>query len=56
MLYQKYDLELDDELLTDDGRITRCRKSIDLIVKRVRGSEFSSVPGPQSSEEDIVVS
>ena len=54
MLYQEYDPELDDEWLTDNELLTRFRKAREKIVGKVKGVEFPSVQGPQSSEEDLV--
>ena len=55
MLDQEDDPEFDDEWLTADGQLPRFSKAREQIVGRVKGTEFPSVQGPQSSEEDIVV-
>ena len=55
MLDQEDDPELDDEWLTADEHLTCFSKAREKIVGRVKGSYSSSVQGPQSSEEDLVV-
>ena len=55
MLDQEDDPELDDEWLTSDEQLTRFSKAREQILGRVKGIESSSVQGPQSSEEDLVV-
>ena len=55
MLDQEDDPELDDEWLTANEQLTHFSKAREQIVWRVKGSESSSVQGPQSSEEDLVV-
>ena len=49
MLYQEDDPELDDDWLPDDERLTRFIKAGEKIVGMVKGTEFPSVQGPQSS-------
>ena len=55
VLDQEDDPELDDEWLTADEQLTRFRKAREKIVGRVKRIESTSVQGPQSSEEDLVV-
>ena len=55
VLDQEDDPELDDELLTDDERLSRFRKAREHIVGRVKVIESPSAQGTQSSEEDLVV-
>ena len=55
MLDQEDDPELYDEWLTDDEQLTHFRKAREKIVGRVKGTELSSVQGPQYYEEDLVV-
>ena len=55
MLDQEDDPELDDEWLTANDQVPRFSKAIEKIVGRVKGSELSSVQGPQSYEEDLFV-
>ena len=56
MLDQEDDPELDDEWLTANKHLTRFRKAREQIIGRVKGTESPSVQGPQSYEEDLVVS
>ena len=53
MLYQEDDPELDDEWLTSNEQLTHFIKDGEQIVGRVKGSESTSVQGPQSSKEDL---
>ena len=46
MLYQEDDPYLDDEWLTANEQLARFRKDIEQIVGRVKGTESSSVQGP----------
>ena len=55
MLDQEYDTELDDEWLTADDQLTRFSKAREQIAVRVKGTESSSVQGPQSYEVDLVL-
>ena len=55
ILDQEDDPDLDDEWLTADEQLTRFIKAGDQILGRVKGSQLSSVQGPQYSEEDLVV-
>ena len=56
MLDQEDDPQLDDESLTADDQLTRFSKARKQILGRVKGSELTYVQGPQSPEEDIVLS
>ena len=49
MLDQEDDPNLDDEWLTDDERLTHFRKAREKIVGKFKGSDSTSVQGPQSS-------
>ena len=55
LLDHKNDLDLDDDWLTVNERLTHFRKSREKIVGRVKVAESQSVQGPQSSEEYIVL-
>ena len=55
MLDQEDDPNLDDEWLTDDERLTHFRKAREKIAGKFKGSDSTSVQGPQSSYEDLVV-
>ena len=55
MLDQEDNQEFDDEWLTVDEQLTRFSKAREQIVGRLKGTELTSVQGPQSSEEDLVV-
>ena len=55
MLDQEDDIQLEDEWLTADERLTCFIKSRQQVVVRVKGSELLSVQGPQYSEKDLVV-
>ena len=55
MLDQEDYLELYDEWLTADERLTRFSKSREQILGRVKGTESPYVQGLQSSEGDLVV-
>ena len=55
MLDQEDDTEVDDEWLTADGQLTCFSKAREQIVGDFKGTESSSVQGPQSYEEDLVV-
>ena len=55
ILDQEGDPELDDEWLTTDEQLTRFSKAREIIVGRVKGTEYPSVQGPQSYEEDLFV-
>ena len=46
---------MDDEWLTADEQLTRFSKAREQIVGRVKVTELSSVHGPQSSEEDLII-
>ena len=55
MLDQEDYLELYDEWLTADERLTRFSKSREQILGRVKGAESPYVQGLQSSEGDLVL-
>ena len=55
ILQQEENTELYDEWLTANERLTNFRKYRERIVGRVKGAEYPSVQGYQSSEEDIFV-
>ena len=55
MLNQEDDPELDYEWLTVDEQLTRFSKAKEKIVESFKGTESSSVQGPQSSQEELVV-
>ena len=55
MLDQEYYPEFDDEWLNTNEQLAYFSKSREQIMGRSKGSEFPSVQGPQSSEEDLVV-
>ena len=55
ILYQEDDPELDYDWLTADEKLTSFRKDREKIVVRVKGSELSSIQGPQYSEEYTAV-
>ena len=55
MLKQENDPELDDGWLNANRRLTRFRKYRKRIVGSIIGSEYTSIKGPQTSEEDLVV-
>ena len=46
MLDQKDDLELDDEWLTTDEKLTRFSKAREQILGRVKGTESPYIQGP----------
>ena len=46
---------MDDEWLTNNEKLTNFRKAREKNVGKVKGSDFPSVQGPQSYEEDLVV-
>ena len=46
---------MDGEWFTADEHLTRFSKAIEKILGRIKGSSSSSVQGPQSSEEYLVV-
>ena len=50
ILDQEDNTELGDEWLTANERLTSFRKAREKIVGRVKGSDFPSFQGPQSSE------
>ena len=56
MLEQEDDPELDGEWLTAHEQLTRFSKAREQNVGRVKVTESPSFQGPQSSEEDLVVS
>ena len=56
MLDQEDDPEFYDEWLTADEQLPRFSKAREQTIGRVKGTELPSVQGPQSSEEDLVVS
>ena len=55
MLDQEYDLELGDEWLTANERLTRLSKAIEKNLGRVKVLYLPSIQGTQSSEEDLVI-
>ena len=55
MLDQEDDPELDDAWLTADDQLTHFSKAREQILGRVKGTESTSLQGPQYSEEDVVV-
>ena len=56
MLDQEDDPELYGEWLTSNEQLTHFSTAREKILGRVKGSESPSIQGPQSSEEDLVVS